>query len=390
MSDRPPAVLLGGGVVALSVGRGLSGEGVPVIGLGHRQDPLRRSRHRARFVDTGSGDGVQERWLEWLREGPREGAVLPCSDDGLELVARNRAELVDLGYAPVEADDRVLLAMLDKARTAELAQAAGIDLPRTATVERGRPLAGVLDEFAFPCALKPRQSHLFAQHFGMLKKLLVVSSPTELEAELAGLPEGLEMIATEIVPGPDRFCSYYSYIDENGEPLFHYTKQKLRQYPVRFGLGTLHRSNWDPEVAEVGLRFFRGIGLRGLGCVEFKRDERDERLKLIECNHRFTAADALQRACGLELGLLAYNRALGLPGSSPDSYRRGVGLWFPKDDARAFLAYRRAGEISAAAWLPSLAAPLRLPVASLRDPLPGLAGAVRLLGRALRRLFRQR
>jgi D-aspartate ligase len=385
VSERPPALLLGGGVVALSVARGLSAAGIPVIGLGHGDDPLRHSRCRVEFVDSGGGDGVQARWLEWLRSGPHRGAILPCNDDGLELVARNREHLVELGYAPVEADDDILLAMLDKARTAELAQRAGVDLPRTAVVERGRPLAGELAGFAFPCALKPRESHRFAHHFGMRKKLLVVGSRAELEAELAGLPEGLEMIATEIVPGPDRFCSYYSYIDERGEPLFHYTKQKLRQFPVRFGLGSFHRSDWNPEVAEAGLRFFRGIGLRGLGCVEFKRDERDERLKLIECNHRFTAADALQRACGLELGLLAYERALGLPATPlPAAYRRGMGLWFPVEDVRALLAYRRAGELSLGAWLRSLAGPLRLPVGSLRDPLPGLVSTLRLLTGALR------
>lgn len=390
MSEAPPAVLLGGGVVSLSVARGLSEEGIPVVGLGHGEDPLRRSRCRREFVDTGSGEGVQERWLEWLAAGPREGAVLPCSDEGLELVARNRARLVELGYAPVEADDEVLLAMLDKARTAELAEAAGIDLPRTTTVERGTALEKTLEGFAFPCALKPRSSHEFVRHFGMLRKLIVVDSQEELEAELAALPQGLEMIATEIVPGPDRFCSYYSYIDAEGEPLFHYTKQKLRQYPVRFGLGTFHRSNWDPEVAEVGLRFFRGIGLRGLGCVEFKRDERDGRLKLIECNHRMTAADALQRACGLNMGLLAYERALGRPVTPLPSYRRGVALWFPKDDLRAFLAYRRAGEMTLSAWLRSLFAPLRVPVASLRDPLPGLIGLGRTLARTLKRPFSRR
>jgi predicted ATP-grasp superfamily ATP-dependent carboligase len=224
----------------------------------------------------------------------------------------------------------------------------------------------------------------------MLRKLIVVSSAQELERELAGLPPGLEMIATEIVPGPDRFCSYYSYIDERGEPLFHYTKEKLRQFPTRFGLGTYHRSSWDPEVAEAGLDFFRGIGLRGLGCVEFKRDERDGRLKLIECNHRFTAADALQRACGMQMGLLAYERALGLPPTplpGAGEYRRGVTLWFPGNDLRAFLSYRRAGEISLGGWLRSLLAPIRLPVASLRDPLPGLVGALRRLGRVLRRPF---
>jgi predicted ATP-grasp superfamily ATP-dependent carboligase len=371
--------------VALSVARGLTEAGIPVVGLGHRDDSLRHSRRRVEFVDTGSGEGVQERWLEWLEGNRRGGVLLPCSDDALELVARNRSHLVALGYSPVEAEDDVLLAMLDKARTAELARAARIDLPRTATVERGRPSADALADFAFPCALKPRESHRFAHHFGMRKKLLVVESRAALERELAGLPEGLEMIATEIVPGPDRFCSYYSYIDERGEPLFHYTKQKLRQFPVRFGLGTYHRSDWSPEVAEAGLSFFRGIGLRGLGCVEFKRDERDGQLKLIECNHRFTAADALQRACGLELGLLAYERALGRPGNPPRDYRRGVGLWFPLEDMRALRAYGRAGELSLAGWLRSLAGPLRFPVFSPSDPRPALVAALRRLGRAARR-----
>jgi predicted ATP-grasp superfamily ATP-dependent carboligase len=388
VSERPPAILLGGGVVALSVARGLSAAGVPVIGLGHREDPLRHSRRRAEFVDSGSGEDVQGNWLEWLRAGPGAGAVIPCSDDGLELIAGERAGLVEFGYAPAEADDEVVAAMLDKARTAELAEAAGIDVPRTAVVERGAPLGELLDGFAFPCALKPRRSHHFTRHFGMRTKLIVVSSPDELERELSGLPQGLEMIATEIVPGPELFSSYYTYVDEAGEPLFHYTKRKLRQFPIHFGLGTYHRSDWDSEVAEEGLRFFRSIGLRGLGCVEFKRDERDERLKLIECNHRITAADALQRACGLELGRLVYERALGLPVTPPGAeFRRGVGLWFPAEDTRAFLCYRRAGELSTAAWLRSLAAPVCFPIASLADPAPAIVAALRRVGRALRRLL---
>jgi predicted ATP-grasp superfamily ATP-dependent carboligase len=304
------------------------------------------------------------------------------------MIAANRDALAAGGYAPAEADDDVVMAMLDKAQTASLAEAAGVDVPRTAVLERGAALGDLLDAFAFPCALKPRQSHHFTRHFGMRRKLILVASPAELEAELSRLPEGLEMIATEIVPGPELFSSYYSYIDEDGSPLFHYTKRKLRQFPIHFGLGTYHRSDWDPEVAEEGLRFFRSIGLRGLGCVEFKRDQRDGRLKLIECNHRITAADALQRACGLELGRLVYERALGLPVTPPGKrFRRGVGLWFPAEDTRAFLGYRRAGELSTAAWLRSLMAPVRFPIASVSDPLPAIVAALRRIGRALRRLL---
>ena len=388
MSDRPPAILLGGGVVALSVARGLSQIGIPVVGLGHGEDPLRHSRCRAEFVDTGSGEGVQGRWLDWLHAHPVGGAIIPCNDEALELIARNRGPLKARGHAPAVADDEVVMAMLDKAQTAELAEAAGVHVPRTAIVERGTKLDDLLGEFAFPCALKPRESHKFTRHFGLRAKLIVVGSSADLERELALLPSGLEMIATEIVPGPELFSSYYSYLDPDGEPVFHYTKQKLRQFPIHFGLGTYHRSTWDPEVAEEGLRFFRSIGLRGLGCVEFKRDERDGRLKLIECNHRITAADALQRACGLELGRIVYERALGLrPAPVPSEFRRGVGLWFPTEDTRAFLGYRRAGELTLAAWLRSLAAPVRFPIASLSDPLPSLVGALRRLGRALRRVL---
>ncbi|HXV04509.1 MAG TPA: hypothetical protein VFP23_01215, partial [Solirubrobacterales bacterium] len=234
MADSPPALLLGGGVVAISVARGLHDAGVPVIALGHGSDPLRHSRARQRFIDTGSGEGVQERWLSLLEQGPREGVLLPCCDDGLELIGHNRARLVELGYAPMEADDEVLLAMLDKQRTAELARKAGVDIPRTAIVERGANLGATLEGFSFPCALKPRHSHRFTHRFGMRRKLILVDSREELERELAALPANLEMIATEIVPGPDRYCSYYSYLDERGEPLFHYTKQKLRQFPTHF------------------------------------------------------------------------------------------------------------------------------------------------------------
>jgi D-aspartate ligase len=87
------------------------------------------------------------------------------------------------------------------------------------------------------------------------------------------LDAGHPMLVTEYVPGPDdQYRSYYTYLDHEGEPLVHFTKRKLRQYPTHFGLGSYHLTEWNPEVAELGLRFARGAGLRGLVNVEFKRD----------------------------------------------------------------------------------------------------------------------
>lgn len=360
---------------------------MPVYTLGHASDPTRWSRHCVRFVDVGAGNASQERFLEWLEHGPREGVVLPCNDDGLELVVDNREALEGLGYVLIEADDVVLRGMLNKHQTYELARTAGIPTPRTVTLRREEDLAAASRELGFPCALKSIYSHRFAERYGLTRKVLFARDEEQLRgafAELSAL--GISALATEIVPGADdRHCSYYSYLDERGEPLLHLTKRKLRQYPPRFGIGCYHVTDWNPDVAELGLRFFQGVGVRGLACVEFKRDPRDDGLKLIECNQRLTAATELLTAAGMDLPLFTYNRLLGRPTPPVDSYRRGLHLWHPRADARAFLVYRRAGELTLGRWVASLIGPRRFGTASATDPLPAVGTvAHRVAGRARR------
>jgi len=387
-ADLPPAILLGGEVIAVSAARSLTRSGVRVHALGHPNDPVRHSRACREFAFVGAKAGVLERYLAWLEHGPREGVVLPCNDEGIELVARHRAQLEQWGYRPIEANDEVALAMLDKERTHALARDAGVPTPRTyrvRTLEDAREAAASLD---FPCALKPLRSHVFARHFGITRKLLVAADERELEiafAELHGL--GVDMLATEIVPGrDDQFSSYYTYMDRDGEPLFHFTKRKLRQFPPRFGLGSYHETTWDPEVAHLGLRFFRSVGLRGVGNVEFKRDSRDGRLKLIECNHRFTAATDQVRHAGIDIPLLAYNRLVGRPDPPLDRYRSGKRLLLPVADLRAFLALRREDEETTLGYLRSVLRPQHFPMLDLRDPMPTVAA----LGVKLRRHLPER
>ena len=91
------------------------------------------------------------------------------------------------------------------------------------------------------------------------------------------------MLLVEKVPGPDDLlCSYYTYLDADGEALFDFTKRIIRRFPVGMGNGCYHITDRNPEVREVALKLFRHVGLRGLANAEFKRDQRDGRLKLIE------------------------------------------------------------------------------------------------------------
>ena len=386
----PPAVLLGGEAIALSVARSLTRAGVPAHAFGHKHDPLRYSRRRASFTSFGDSDDVQARWLERLERDRSRAVLLPCCDDGLELVARNREALTELGYIPVEAEDSAILAMLDKRETYEVARAAGVAAPYTATVSSEVDAASFIERVRPPWALKPVHSHHFAHHFGLRKKAFIVTDAEELREPLSRTLElGIAMVLTEIIPGPDNaFESYYSYLDDNGEPLFAFTKRKLRQYPTGFGLGTYHQTDWNPEVAALGLRFLQAAGVRGLANVEFKRDSRDGQLKLIECNYRFTAATQLLRACGLDLPLFVYRRALGHLGPDLHCYRTGVHLWYPVQDARAFFDYHRRGELTVGQWARSLKRRQHFPVASWSDPLPTVVHHGRMAARRYRRAMR--
>jgi predicted ATP-grasp superfamily ATP-dependent carboligase len=230
--------------------------------------------------------------------------------------------------------------------------------------------------------------HEFARHFR--RKVILIQSESELRAAYVRTSQlGLAMLVTEIVPGPEEtYWSYYTYVDEHGQKLVDFTKQKLRQYPVGFGGATYHVARWSPATAEAGRRFVDAAGVRGIACVEFKLDARDKQLKIMECNARVTAADALVRAAGLNLGELAYRDAAGLPVAPQDGFREGVRLWYPVQDALAFTAMRRSGDLTLWAWARSLTHRQRFPTFSMADPLPSVRALLRLPGRLRARVGR--
>lgn len=393
----PPVVLLGGSLTALSACRSLGGRGIEVVALhdGASNSVVRYSRHCSSWVSFAK-DGLQEAWLEWLLKRDEPSVILPCCDSGVELVARQRHLLESAGHHPVEADDGVLVAMLSKEATFEAASEAGIAVPYSTAVRSAGELEEALGRMAFPCATKPEQPNRFLQLLGAHSELdsaygslkgLRLEDASQARAVLEPLVRsGIPMLLTEMVEGPDSaFCSYYSYLDSDGNALFHFTKRKLRQYPIHFGGGTYHKTEWIPEAAEAGLRFFERIGLRGIGNVEFKRDARDGRLKLIECNPRITASDNLIRAAGVDLAFIAYLAAAGedatraLPTRAAHGFVEGLYQWLPGDDLRAALDYRRSGELSLRSWAASLLHVQRLAVFDLADPLPAAVGAKRTL-----------
>ncbi|MGH7192512.1 MAG: carboxylate--amine ligase, partial [Candidatus Saccharimonadales bacterium] len=274
--------------------------------------------------------------------------------------------------------------------TYRVAEAAGVPTPRfwlATTLEQLEALRGSL---VFPLIVKPRLSHVFEERFG--RKFLVAESHEQLvEAFRVVQDASIETMLVERIPGgDDHLCSYYTYLDQRGTPLFDFTKRIIRRWPVGMGGACYHITDHVPEVRELGLKLFQHVGLRGLANVEFKLDPRDEQLKLIECNARFTAANGLLADCGFDLARLVYYRLAALDPPKLAHRRTGVRLWYPIDDFKSFRELRQRGELTLPGWLASLCHRQTFPFFRWHDPLPTLMVEARRLGRGLGRFVRRR
>ncbi len=379
----------GEGGAAISVVRSLGSRGVKVYLLARRDEPAAHSRFAVSITSEGDGKDAVDAWASYLlspaSDHLRGSVLLAASDPGLEVLQLHRARLARR-FRLALADPESQQQLLNKLSTYRLARDAGVPHPRFWEAANEEQVCEQASEYLYPLMVKPQYSHHFTRLYTG-KYLLARDFDELLAACRKAWGQELAVLILEYIPGPDHLlCSYYTYFDEAGTPLVDFTKRVIRRQPPYSGLASYHVTDWIPEARDLGLRLFEHAGLRGLGNVEFKWDERDEKLKVIECNARFTAANGLVAAAGLDLAWLVYADTSGLPWSVERGwhYRSGLTLWRPGSDFLSFLALRKREGLTAGSWLRSVLRPQLFPFFSFRDPLPWAASLTRYPGRLTR------
>jgi len=376
---KPPVILLGGSSNCLSIARSLGRNGVKVYSLNSPYEYIRYSRY-AEFIPLSVDQELEASWTRYLlspKSDPLKGSVLlACCDSGLEVLINNRENLAKK-YILDESNNEAQRLLLSKLSTYEKAVEAGIPTPKFWKAASIEQVSRHEKDFVYPLLIKPYFSHRGRR--ALKTKFLVADSYDDLMRKLETVfAMDINILLLEMIPGPDdRLCSYYTYIDENGAPLFDFTKRIIRRYPANIGGGCLHITDWNPEARELGLRLFQHVGLRGLGNVEFKRDSRDGKLKVIDCNARFTEGNCLVTESGFDLALFVYNRLTGKPYKFPASYRKNIRLWYPNEDFRSYLELRKKGELTFFSWISSIFHFPVLPYFKWYDPYPTIASIAR-------------
>jgi predicted ATP-grasp superfamily ATP-dependent carboligase len=381
--ELPPALILDGGANALSVARDLGRMGVSVHAIGPRDSVVKHSR----YCNWIALEESEEAWVDFLL-GPDAGhlqgtVLLACGDAALAVLIRHRDALLRRFRLDL-CNPAAQRAMLDKLTTYHHARAAGVPAPGFWEIASRDQVIALRDALVFPLLVKPHLSHVFESRFGR-KHVLVHTFDELLTAIDAATRARTDVLLMEHIPGADDLlCSYYTYLDEQGEPQFHFTKRIIRRYPAGMGTACYHVTDWIPDIVPPALKLFEQAGLRGLANVEFKRDPRDGQYKLIECNARFTASNCLVSASGFSLARFVYNRLTGRPQPPLTDYKFGLRLWDPARDWCAYRELRRAGKLSLWRWLTSIAH-RRQTFAYFRwtDPMPAVARAFKPVGKLL-------
>ncbi len=346
----PPALVFGADVTGLAVVRALGRNGIPVYGVGDRDQLVGRSRWHMRapggaIEETSDG----ERVAAYLRGLPFERTVLfPCSDEWASALASLPPETTANHSAPV-APARVLRALVDKARFAAAAGEFEVPTPRTVRASCPSDLEALEEADLSALFFKPTNSQLFSRRFGV--KAMRARGRAEAIELLARVDDaGLEVLLQEYIPGPPTDHIFLDgYVDRGGVMRACLARRRLRMYPPEFGNSTMSVTmpldQAGPAVESLG-RLLTGIGYNGLFDAEFKYDHRDGQFKVLEVNARPWWQLEIAAASGLDLCLMAYRDALGLPFADGGDYHVGRTWVHPVPDLRAWWAGRRAGRVA--------------------------------------------
>lgn len=395
-----PVMLLGGRENAVAFARNLGRLGVTIYASGKPGCRSMNSRFCKERFAVPEGVAAAEFWGELLlkKEANRlKGCIVfAFCDESLSFIETNQEELSRL-YVLEEFVAEQRRVMLDKQATLVRAREVGVPTPAFWQITTDEDVYKIRDEVRFPVMVKPLNSYAFIHDFGA--KLFIIEDDFEEVIEKTNLARsrGHDVMVVEMVPGPDTLLSsYYTYRTPSGERLYDYTKSVIRRWPLNRGGGTFHQSEWLPETAELGWKLFDGVDWQGIANVEFKKDPRDGKLKIIEVNARFTAAHKLVTAAGANIDEIIYCYLTGqnVPGFDP-AKTRSMRMWYP---IRDFMAYRELSglnRLSFFGWLKSVfAQKFVISYFSLTDPGPSIAEAGANIARAYsklkQRIFRRK
>jgi predicted ATP-grasp superfamily ATP-dependent carboligase len=321
----------------LSAVRSLGAEGLEVHAVTHKRlSPAVYSRFvRRRYIfpdPSADPNAYLDRILDLLKKEKFD-CLIPFEEISMEIFLGARQEIEKYTRLPLPERDSFHLAN-NKWATLQLAAKAGIPVPLSFLPSNEDELAEHLKQLKFPVILKPATS----SGSRGLAKAESEKEAIEIFSHAAGRYGA--MLVQECIPLEGEGVGV-GVLAEKGKVLVSFSYKRLREFPVKGGPSTLRESTNDPELKNYAAKLIGALNWDGVAMVEFKRDTRDGKPKLMEVNSRFWGALHLAYVSGVNFPYLLYLWAQGGEVKQP-VYKTGIKCrWLLPGDVAHFISSRR-------------------------------------------------
>lgn len=314
--------------------------------------------------------------------------LYPSGDPYVEFIDRNFDALKEGYLFPMDVKGKWTdIMMKDTLET--LAVKYGMPIPESVELNDSDIFDKVDKIVGYPCILKPTESTMFVAKF-RVKNFIVNNREELLKYRDIILESSLDGVIQRIIPGfDDHMYTYDAYLDRNSDVTHWMTCQKHRQFPINFGASVYTEQRLVPELHEISRDFFKAIGYKGFGEIEYKKDSTTGKFYLIEINTRTTNLNSLLDKAGINFPLLAYREMIGEKiEKDMKTYDSNIHFRYLYEDLLAIREYVRAGQLSRMDIMKSLFRKKAPAIFSFSDVRPALGFLSMVFGKVKKRSHR--
>ncbi|MDO9087619.1 MAG: hypothetical protein Q7U53_15530 [Anaerolineaceae bacterium] len=379
--------------MGLDIARSLGRRGIKVFGFDPDPKAVARVSNYCELVVCPDLRYSEKEFIqfliEWGKTQSNKSVLYPVSDETVFLCSRER-EKIKPYFEFVVPDHGMLEKLSSKQGLDSAAIEFNIPAPITVIPSDVHEVEMIVTSLTFPVILKPTVSSywhtseiqsLFRENaLSGRVKVVVCNNGKELLQNynrIAGFD--MRMIIQEMIPGPDENLAYISfYLNRHSIPLAIFAGKKIRTLPIGFGSASYVRSFQDSELEQVALQLLSRSKYQGFGGLEFKKDIRDGKYKLVEFNTRFGMWDGLAVRCGVDTPYISYQDILGKAIEPQLTYKSNI-IWVDwQKDVRAFWMYHKQKNHTFFQWIKSLQGEKMWAIYSFEDWRPGVEFTFRL------------
>lgn len=372
--SKAGVIIIEGHVQGLANTRALGKEEIPVFVVDKNNCIARYSKYCQKFFKCPNF--LSEAFIEFLiglseEYKLKKWLLLPSNDHAVYNLSKNKDKLQQY-FKLITPDLNILNNIYDKINLIKIARDSNIPVPKTYESQEA-----LLNNESFNgdiYLIKGRNGLTFYKSTG--KKAISVNTKEELKNEineLKGKMKADEIYIQEKIPLSEKNKTIsFTAFSVNGVIHSYWMGQKLREHPMYFGTATFTESVLIEDCLTQSRELLQKLNYTGICEVEYIKDLRDDKYKLIEINARTWLWVDNAIACGVNYPVFAYNYVNNGVLPKPIDYKTGLKWINYITDSVMVLKMLFKRKISIFKYFKSLKRIKTQAAFSWKDPLPGI------------------